>query len=121
MFAVFAIALVSIGLTSFLVYSVRLRAREIAIRVSLGATPADLSREIAIKALLTVSIGLVIGAGLGASVGRILQSRLFLVQPIDLSTIVAVAAFLATVALVAAWLPARIASRTEPAKILRHD
>jgi predicted permease len=116
---IFSLPLASVGMVGFLLYSVRLRAREIAIRMALGASPAIVRRSIVRSALLIVAVGLVIGAGLGAAGGRIIGHQLFMVRAVDGWTIVGVSMTLLVLAWLAALVPARRAAEAEPVTALR--
>ena len=116
---IFSLPLASVGMVGFLLYSVRLRSREIAIRIALGASPATVWRSVVRRALLIVTVGLVIGAGLGAAGGRIIGHQLFMVRAVDGWTIAGVSMTLLALAWLAALVPARRAAEAEPVRALR--
>jgi putative ABC transport system permease protein len=120
-FAAVALLLAAAGLYATMSYAVAQRRVEIGIRMALGADPSRVRRLVLGQGLRTTVAG--VGAGaLGALLlARALGSLLFSVTPLDPATFVAVALGLTAVALLAAWLPAREASRVEPGVILRHD
>lgn len=119
--AAFCIPLAAVGLSGALLYSVQVRTRETAIRISLGADPRAVRRTVIRSALTTVAFGLIAGALLGVAAGRAAAHQLFLVHPIDAWTIVTVMLGLLGVAWLAALVPARRASRLEPATALRAE
>ena len=114
-----AILLASIGLYSVMAHSVAERTREIGIRVAIGARPEAVVRGIVAKAVRLAAAGLVLGAAGSLVVARLIASQVKDVSPYDPATFCAVAALLAMVALLAAWIPARRAARIDPALTLR--
>lgn len=109
----------AIGLMGALSYSVRVRTREIAIRIAIGADPVALRRAVVRRALATVGVGILFGTALGAATGSVIAHQLFQVHPVDVSTVIAVTAGLMALGWLAAVVPARQASRVEPAAALR--
>jgi ABC-type antimicrobial peptide transport system permease subunit len=101
--------------------SVRERTGEISVRMALGAAPADVARMVVGQGLKLTLFGL--GAGLlsALALGRYLSSQLFGIRPSDPATFIAVAVLLATVALLTSYLPARRATRVDPATVLRSE
>src|SRR5206468_6222865 len=97
------------------------RTSEIAIRMAVGARPGDVANSVLREALTLAGFG--IGAGLPAVmvVTRHIQSQLYGVPPNDPATLVAASAILLAVALLAAWLPARRATRVDPIVALRTE
>ncbi len=120
-FAALAITLASVGVFGVLSYFVTQRTREIGIRVALGATSGDILRMIVGRGLAFAGAGLVVGLLAAAPVVWSMQSLLFQVKPLDLTTIFVVSAVLVLVATVASYLPARRALRIEPLTALRFD
>lgn len=118
-FAALALLLAAVGLYGLVSYGASQRIREFGIRVALGARPESLVRLILAKGLavsvLGVGVGLVISYGLGVA----LQSLLFGVGRTDVVTLLAAASLLMAAAALAAWLPARRASRVDAATSLR--
>jgi len=120
-FAALALALTLIGIYGVLSFHVAQSAREMAIRISLGAAPAQIRGRV-----LRSSLGLtMLGCGLGIAafwfLGRLLESQLYGVERHDPTTLVAVVGVLAAVAIAAALLPARRASRVAPMSVLREQ
>jgi ABC-type antimicrobial peptide transport system permease subunit len=102
-------------------YLVAARRAELGIRLAIGAQPAAVRRHVIAGALQTVIPGIALGlAGAWAS-GRFFESLLFGVTRHDLSTQAAVAAALLVTTTIAAWIPARRASRIDPIEALRAE
>ncbi|MCG8457597.1 MAG: ABC transporter permease, partial [Holophagales bacterium] len=121
LFAAVALVLAAIGLYGVLAYSVVRRQKEIAIRVALGERPSRIrSRLIAIGSGLTL-LGIALGLSVAAALGRFLSSLLHGVPATDPATYLTTGAFFLSVALAACYLPARRASRIDPASLLRGD
>ncbi len=120
-FAIVALGLAAIGVYAVVSYSVARRTREFGVRVALGATRGNVVRLALTEALGPVFVGSVLGffAALGAS--RMMQAFLFEVSPIDPLALGGAMLALALVAAIAAWLPARHASRLDPVAALRRD
>ena len=120
-FAGLALALGAIGIYGVIAYSVQQRSREMGVRLALGAASTDLFglvlRQAALLALLGGTIGL-----LGAIAStRVLRSLLFGVTTLDPLVFLAVPLVLAAVTLLAAFLPARRATRVDPMEVLRSE
>jgi predicted permease len=120
-FAVFALALASLGIYALISYSVSQRTQEIGIRMALGATTRDVQASIVGQTLRLAALGLVLGAGASWLLARSVSGLLFGVTARDPQTFLAMAAVLALVALVAGYVPARRASRIDPMVALRAD
>jgi putative ABC transport system permease protein len=116
-----AVLLAAIGLYGIMPSAVSQQTRELGVRLALGATPNRLRAMILGRALTVVGAGALAGL-LGALAGsRLLTTMLFEVSPTDPVTLVGVSALLLSVALLAAYLPARRATRIDPAQTLRAD
>jgi putative ABC transport system permease protein len=120
-FSVLALILAAIGIYGVLAYSVTERTHEIGIRVALGAQARDVSRMVLRRTLFLSIPGVALGVAGALAITRVLDRLLFGVKPNDPATIVAVAALLACVALVAAVVPARRATRVDPMVALRAE
>jgi predicted permease len=114
-----AVALAAIGLSGVMAYMVTSRAREIGIRMALGAQPREVMRMVLRQSVMLAATGLVIGLAGAAGATRYLEGMLFGVTPLDPATFAAVAIGFAAVALVASYLPARRATRVDPLDALR--
>jgi predicted permease len=110
-----------VGLYGVMAYTVTRRTREIGIRLALGAFRSRVARAVVHEAGVLVGLGLVLGYGASAGLGRYLESQLYGVTPADPVTIALAAALLAAVAAAAAGLPALRAARIEPMRALRQD
>jgi putative ABC transport system permease protein len=117
--ATVALLLGSVGVYGVIAYVATQRTREIGIRMALGAQTRDVRRLLLRHGLLLTGAGIALGIGVALALTRVMSALLFGVSPTDPVTYVAVAAGLATVALLATYLPAHRASRTDPIIALR--
>ncbi|PYK15981.1 MAG: hypothetical protein DME55_12925, partial [Verrucomicrobia bacterium] len=113
-FAGLALVLATIGLYGLLAYTTLKRVPEIGIRLALGARPDQIRRLILSHGLQLLAIGSVIGLIAAFVLSRALQSVLFEVKEIDPRIYLGVGLILFGATLVAAWIPARRASRVDP-------
>lgn len=120
-FAVVALVLACLGVYGTTAYAVSRRTREIGIRMALGARSADVMSAILRQGLKLTGIGLLLGLGGALAATRIIRSFLYEVSPTDPLTFACVALLLAGVALLACYLPARRAARTDPMVALRYE
>jgi putative ABC transport system permease protein len=120
-FALVALLLAAIGLYGVVSYGVGQRAREIGVRVALGAQRRDVVRLVLSSGLLLVGIGVAAGLAAAIAVTRFLGALVFGVSPVDPLTFAASAALLTLVALGAHWVPVRRALRIDPARALRSE
>jgi predicted permease len=120
-FAVLATLLAATGLYGVLAYTVALRTREIGLRMALGAAPDRIRRMILRQVARMTLVGGVIGLGLAVAIGRLAASLLYQLEGYDPLVLGASAAALAVVALTAAAVPARRASRIDPMRALRWE
>ena len=118
-FAAVALALAALGLYGVLAYAVRQRSAEIGIRIALGATAAQVRALVFRQAAVVVGVGVAGGLAGTLVLGRWLAVLTFEIAPSDPRILAASAGVLAVVALVAAWLPARRASRVEPRIVMQ--
>jgi ABC-type antimicrobial peptide transport system permease subunit len=100
-------------------YSVARRTGEIGLRMALGAASRDIFRLVLGRGLALIGGGLVIGLLGALGMTRGLSATLYQISPTDPFTFAAVAILLATVALLACYLPARWATRVDPMVALR--
>lgn len=120
-FATTALLLAAVGIYGVVSYTVGRRTRELGLRVALGAQGTELLRMILRQALRLAALGAVIGVAMALALTRFLRSLLFDVSATDTVTLVAVPLLLVGVALVAAYLPARRATRVDPMLALRNE
>jgi predicted permease len=119
--AVIATILSALGLYSVTAYAASQRTREVGVRMALGARRAQVSWLFLRDALRFTAMGLVTGLAGALAAGNVLQSALVDVQANHPLALVGVCLFLASVAVIAAMLPARRAARLDPIAALRHE
>jgi putative ABC transport system permease protein len=120
-FAGLALMLSLIGLYGVVAYTTAQRAREIAVRVALGASPRDIKRLVVGNGMVWAGCGILLGTAGALGLTRTLESLLFGVSPGDPVTLAGVVCSLTAVALVACYLPARRAARIATYDALRAD
>ena len=120
-FGVLGLALACVGLYGLLGYSVVRRTREIGIRMALGAQPRGVLWMIAGRALRLVAVGVALGLPAAWVSSRWLRSMLFGLTPTDPGVIAGAVALLAMAGMLAAYFPARRATRVDPTTALRHE
>lgn len=121
LFAAIALFLAGVGVYAVMAYSVDQKRREIGIRVALGATEGGILRWLVAHGARLTAIGLGIGLLLAFGVSRLLSSQLYEISATDPLTYGGLAALLATIALLATWIPARKALVVDPAVTLRAE
>ena len=114
-----ALLLAGLGTYGVLAYSVQRRAREVGVRMALGATRGNIARLILGQTAALTLIGIAVGLIGAMAMGTIVASQLYEVSPRDPLTLVVTTATLAIVALVAAWVPTRRATGVHPVTALR--
>jgi putative ABC transport system permease protein len=121
LFSGIALVLASVGIYGVMSYSVTQRARELGVRIALGADRSDVLRLVLRQGMRLALVG--IGIGLVAAFGltRLIESQLYGVAATDPLTFVLVAGILALTALLANLLPALRAMRMDPAVVLREE
>ena len=120
-FAVMALVLSAVGVFGMTAQTVGARTREIGIRMALGAKPREVVWSILAGALTLTAVGLALGCAISLAGARVLAASLYEVTPLDPATLAAVAAILVLTSLLAAYLPARRASRVDPSIVLKSD
>ena len=120
-FGCVALTLAAVGLYGVLSYGITRRRGEIAVRIALGARPGGVVAMILRESFVLVMAGLALGAGLAYAASRLVGSRLYGVAPQDPLTMAVAGGLLVLVALGAAYLPARRASRVDPMAALRQE
>ena len=119
--AIITLLLGSIGLYGVIAYIVSLRTRELGVRIALGATPDVIGRMVTRQGLALTLAGMAAGLVLFALVAHFIRSLLYGVAPSDPVTLVIVSLVLILVAVLASWIPARRAARTDPMEALRAE
>jgi ABC-type antimicrobial peptide transport system permease subunit len=121
LFAGAAILLAAVGLFGVTATMVRQRARELSLRLALGASPNRLRFAVLRSAFVIACAGLAVGIVAALAITRTLRALLFGVSPVDPMTLGASSALLLVVAIVAAYIPAARAQRADPALVLRAE
>jgi putative ABC transport system permease protein len=116
-----ALILALVGIYGVVSYACGRRSREIGIRIALGARRGDVLRLVLHDGVRVIATGIILGLAIAAVASRALQSLLFGVSASDAETFVLVAAALVSIALIAAFIPARKALALDPASVLRQE
>jgi ABC-type antimicrobial peptide transport system permease subunit len=119
MLGLLSLALAAVGLYGVMSYTVNQRRQEFGIRMALGAEPGHVVASVLRRGLRMTLGGLVAGLVAALAMSRLLSGMLVNVSPADPATFVGAALFLGAIALLASWIPARRATRVEPAQSLR--
>jgi predicted permease len=120
-FGFVGLLLAAVGLYGVMSYSVSRRTREIGIRMALGAQTGGVQRLIIRQGMLLALVAMALGLAAALAVAKLFAAFLYGVRPYDLVTFTAVPLFLAAVALLACWIPARRAARVDPLTALRYE
>jgi putative ABC transport system permease protein len=120
-FAALAVALAVVGIYGLMSYSVAERRHEFGIRMALGAEESSVLRQVLGQGLVLSLVGIGIGVVAGFGLTRFLSNLLFEVKPQDPLTFLAVSLVMMTVALLSCYVPARRATRVDPARVLRSE
>jgi len=120
-FAVIALILAMVGIYGVVSYAVTQRTHEIGIRMALGARAADVLKLILRNGMGPVLLGVTLGLAGAIGLTRLMASFLFGVTPTDPIAFTIVTLLLMAVVLMAAWLPARRATRIDPCAALRAE
>jgi ABC-type antimicrobial peptide transport system permease subunit len=118
-FGLLALLLAVVGIYGVTSQLVAARVPEIGVRMSLGARPRDVLRQVLREGTWQAAIGIAVGLAAGALLMRLGESLLFEVRPWDPITLTGVALLLLAAALVACLIPARRAMRVDPVDALR--
>ena len=120
-FGLLALVLAAVGIYGVIGYTTRQRTHEIAIRMALGAQPAEVVRLVLGQGMILTLAGLAVGIPISLAFTRYLKSVLFGVAASDLATYAAVTLLLCLVSLIACYLPARRAMKVDPMVALRYQ
>jgi putative ABC transport system permease protein len=120
-FSAVSLLLAAVGIYGVLAYSVTERTREIGVRVALGAEPRRIVALVLGDGMLIVVSGAALGLGAALALSGLLRGMLFGVKAHDSATFAAVPLVLIAVAALAAYVPARRASRMDPTEALRAE
>jgi putative ABC transport system permease protein len=120
-FATIALILAAVGIYSVIAYSVAQRAREIGIRMALGAQPGAILKLVVGEGMRLVAGGVALGLAASFSLTRLMSNMLFGVSAFDPLTFGVITLLLTFVALLACWVPARRATTVDPLVALRHE
>jgi putative ABC transport system permease protein len=121
LFAAVGLVLTVIGLYGLLAYAVTRRTHEIGIRIALGARSGDVLKAVLGQGLKLTCIGVAIGLAGALALTRVISSLLYDVSTTDPLTFVCVSLVLASVALLASYVPARRAAKVDPVAALRYE
>ncbi|MGE3274736.1 MAG: ABC transporter permease [Vicinamibacterales bacterium] len=121
LFGGLALIVAAVGLFGLMSYNVSRRTGELGIRMALGARPGDVRQLVLRESLVMVGIGIAGGIAAALAGGRLMTSLLYGVEPTDLPAMAAAVAVLVIVAAVAAYPPARRASRLDPMAALHEE
>src|SRR5262249_44613541 len=119
MFGLLALLLAAVGLYGVMAYTVDRRRHEIGIRMALGARGSEVRRLVMLEGTAVMTVGLLLGLGGGLAGTRLVERFLYGVRPDDPIAFAGAAVLLAAVTLLANYLPARHASRTDPMLAIR--
>jgi putative ABC transport system permease protein len=117
-FAALALVLASLGLYAVVAYLVAQRTQEVGVRIALGAQQYQVQAMVVREGMALVAVGIAIGVPAALALSNFLTKFLYEVKPRDIQTVVAAPILLAAVTLVAAYLPARRASKVDPMRVL---
>ncbi len=120
-FGVIALVLAAVGIYGVMAYSVAERRQEIGIRMALGATSGNVLRQTVRGGGRMAALGIALGLAMGFLLARLMESALFGVVALEWWLFAAISAILASVALLASFIPARQAAHMDPVAALRAD
>jgi len=115
------LALSFAGLYGLVAYSVSRRTREIGIRMAIGAAPFDVLRLMMGQGFVLVAIGTVIGLAMGLGIEQVMNAALFNTGGVDALAYLLVVPSMFAITMLAAYVPARRASRIAPTQALRYE
>jgi ABC-type antimicrobial peptide transport system permease subunit len=120
-FAAIALLMAAVGIYGVIAYSVAQRTREMGVRIALGASSARVLSMVMVESSRLVFIGIVAGSLAALLLARSMTSLLFGVRPFDGTSFTVAVLLLGAVALLAAYIPARRATKVDPMIALRYE
>ncbi len=120
-FSILALVLAAVGLYGVMSYTVSQRTREFGVRMALGANQAGIAKQVLGRGMKTTMLGVAIGLVLAVAATRLLAGFLYGVDTLDPTVFLLVTVILIVVGQLASYLPARLASKTDPMKTLRME
>jgi putative ABC transport system permease protein len=120
-FAALALAIAVVGVYGVMACSVERRTHEMGVRIALGARPRAIFRMVLAEGMRMALLGMAAGLAGAIALTRVLEGFLFGVKPTDAATFIAVCLLLISAAGLAAYIPARRATRVDPMVALRHE
>jgi len=121
LFGAMALALATAGIFGVISYSVSRRTHEFGIRMALGASGNEILRLVLKEGMRLALAGVAAGIAVALGFARLMSSLLFGVRPTDPATLIVLPLLLTGAALLAAYVPARRATRVDPMAALRHE
>lgn len=121
LFACAALLLASVGLYGVVVVFVALRTKEFGIRIAIGAQRSDVLMLVLQQGARTAAAGVLVGILLSLGLTRVISSLLFGITSADPITFLSITLLVAVIAIIASFIPAFIATRTDPVRTLRYE
>ena len=120
-FGLLAIVLAGVGLYGIMAFTVARRTRDIGIRMTLGASPSTILRQVLRETSILMLIGIAVGVPIALVGTRLIRSMLFGLGAADPIALIAACVILAFIAAAASYIPARRAARVDPMVALRYE
>ncbi len=120
-FAALALVLSAVGIFGVMSYTVSRRTREMAIRITLGASRREVQLMVLLEGLRVTALGVAIGLGTALALSRVMAAYVYGITSTDPITLVGASLLLLLVALLASYLPARRATKVNPMTALRYE
>jgi ABC-type antimicrobial peptide transport system permease subunit len=120
-FGLLAIVLAGVGLYGIMAFTVARRTRDIGIRMTLGASPSTILRQVLRETSSLMLIGIAVGVPIALVGTRLIRSMLFGLGEADPIALIAACVILASIAAAASYIPARRAARVDPMVALRYE
>src|SRR4051812_42939629 len=120
-FSGLALLLSVLGIYAMMAYAVVQRTREIGVRMALGAQAAGVVRLVVRQGMRLALLGVAIGVPAALALAQVISTQLYSVRPLDLPTYLGTSVVLSFAALMACWVPARVAARVDPVIALKAE